>query len=424
MKRNGQKHSKLRIVLLSLLAICVFIILVFTYFGGFGVGESADPAELAVYAGTPADIAVPSSARIIALGEATHGNAEFQQLKLTVFTEMVERFGVRAFALEGDYGGCERVNRYIHGAEGTASEAADAIGFDIYRTQEMADLISYMRQYNETAKPGEDLRFYGFDMQRCAASFSFLVEDCKAFSIDTTALEKLVAGNDWSDAYEPAVRADILTQIRAELLEKEDAAQSVHFADMLLQYLELQGGLQTDVSANGDYILLRDKMMAENVLWIAQQEAARGHERIFVSGHNGHIAKYGSYDAMGKLLDDQLGDGYYAIGTDFYKTVCNIPNTSNGKRVNHTFYSHNPLANAVKKAGFATCWLDFSKVPDASPLFAQISGYCYMGSLGEGFAWYMRLLPPSYRIFQTPATMYDGMLFVANATPTVIMPES
>lgn len=27
------------------------------------------------------------------------------------------------------------------------------------------DLISWMRSYNETAPKGEDLRFYGFDMQ-------------------------------------------------------------------------------------------------------------------------------------------------------------------------------------------------------------------------------------------------------------------
>ena len=52
--------------------------------------------------------------------------------------------------LEGDYGGCEQVNRYIHGGEGTAQEAAAAIGFSIYRTEEMAELISYMRQYNES----------------------------------------------------------------------------------------------------------------------------------------------------------------------------------------------------------------------------------------------------------------------------------
>jgi len=38
----------------------------------------------------------------------------------------------------------------------------------------MAELISYMRQYNESALEGEDLRFYGFDMQRISYSMRFV----------------------------------------------------------------------------------------------------------------------------------------------------------------------------------------------------------------------------------------------------------
>lgn len=73
--------------------------------------------------------------------------------------------------LEGDYGGSKQVNRYIHGGEGSSKEVAAAIGFAIYRTDEIAELISYMRQYNESAPEGEDLRFYGSDMQRTFYSF-------------------------------------------------------------------------------------------------------------------------------------------------------------------------------------------------------------------------------------------------------------
>ena len=64
---------------------------------------------------------VPNEALIIALGEATHGNKEFQQLRLDVFQALVEKYGVHAFALEGDFGGCEAINRYIHGADGNAA---------------------------------------------------------------------------------------------------------------------------------------------------------------------------------------------------------------------------------------------------------------------------------------------------------------
>ena len=60
----------------------------------------------------------------------------------------------------------------------------------------MAELISYMRQYNESALEGEDLRFYGFDMQRISYTFQYLMEACTEFKIDTTSLQKFVEGSE------------------------------------------------------------------------------------------------------------------------------------------------------------------------------------------------------------------------------------
>ena len=202
--------------------------LVFMRFGGFGTGENVNPEEFLAYAEPVENITVPESAKIIALGEATHGNAEFQQLKLEVFKLMVKNNGVRAFALEGDYGGCEQVNRYIHGGEGTAQEAAAAIGFSIYRTEEMAELISYMRQYNESALEGEDLRFYGFDMQRLSYSMRFLKESCKELEVDTTNLQKLVEGENWSSECDLSTRTETLTQVKKELESKNGSENAIH----------------------------------------------------------------------------------------------------------------------------------------------------------------------------------------------------
>ena len=139
MKNKKTRRFKIRYIVFGLLGVMALAALVFMRFGGFGTGENVNPEEFLAYAEPVENITVPESAKIIALGEATHGNAEFQQLKLEVFKLMVKNNGVRAFALEGDYGGCEQVNRYIHGGEGTAQEAAAAIGFSIYRTEEIAD---------------------------------------------------------------------------------------------------------------------------------------------------------------------------------------------------------------------------------------------------------------------------------------------
>lgn len=414
MKKKRKKHPRIRLTVLCLLGILAVAALIFMRFGGFGTGENASPEEFAAYAGTIEDIIIPEQAQIIALGEATHGNVEFQQLKLDVFKEMVEHYGVRAFALEGDYGGCEQVNRYIHGGEGTAQEAAASIGFAIYRTEEMAKLISFMRQYNESAAKGEDLRFYGFDMQRYVYNFRFLTETCKKLGVDTGNLEKLMIGDNWSNEYDYPARVEIITDIKTQLEGTENSVQAIHLADMLLQFCQLQ------VTPDPD---LRDRFMAENTQWIAEQEREAGRKRIFVAGHNSHVARWGSYDSMGKLLANELGEGYYVIGTDFYKTICNLPNGSSGRRTNQVFYSHDPLAKTAKMAKLDVCWLDFTKASESPELSELMAQYIYMGTLGEGYSWFMRLLPPSYRMFQPPAELYDGMIFVANGNPTTIISE-
>ncbi|WP_422658689.1 erythromycin esterase family protein [Paenibacillus sp. EC2-1] len=408
------KHFKMRYIVFGLLVLMLGALLVFMHFGGFSTGENANPEEFATYAQSVENITIPENSKIIALGEASHGNIEFQKLKLDIYKQMVEKYNVKAFVLEGDYGGSEYVNRYIHGGEGNPKEAAAAIGFAIYRTDEIAELISYMRQYNESAPEGEDLRFYGSDMQRIFYSFQFLNESSKELGVDTTILQKLMDGEDWNSEYDYDSRIQIITKIKHELMRKENSTKAIHFADMLLQYCKLQ----TLTSSEGS--TLRDKFMAENVQWILQQEQQLGYERIFVSGHNSHVAKWGSYDSMGKLLSKKTENGYYAIGTDFYRTESNMPTRSSTKRTNQVFYSHNPLAKASKMAGFDISWLDFSSVPKNSELGELISQYTYMGNLGEGYSWFMRILPPSYRIFQPPAVLYDSMIFVADATPTQI----
>lgn len=95
------------------LLLIALLVMVYSYFGGFGTGDYVEGVEF------KDEIVIPSDKRIIALGEATHGNKEFQELKLSIFKKLVEENGVRAFAIEGDFGGCLEVNDYIHGGSGS-----------------------------------------------------------------------------------------------------------------------------------------------------------------------------------------------------------------------------------------------------------------------------------------------------------------
>ena len=415
--QKRKKHTGW-IVVLCIAAIIVAVAGIYSRFGGFGTGGRADTEEFSKYAAAVSELTVPDEAQIVALGEATHGNREFQQLRLDVFQVLAEKYGVRAFALEGDFGGCEAIDRYIHGAGGTAAEALSATGFAIYRTEEMENLVEWMRDYNASAAPGEDLRFYGFDMEQRAYSYRYLLEALHQADIDTADFEKMWNGetNTYADGYTAGQRAEIITTVK-EQLSPEDA-QAIHFADVLLQNIEL--GKYLDDS--GELNAQRDRMMAENTLWILQQEQARGNSCILISGHNNHImqCENAGTPVLGSLLAENLGDGYFAIGTDFYKSVCNLPKPYTGKRITHTFYSYDPLAKASKTCGFDVSFLDFSKVPEDSLLTEYIANNIPMGSLGESYSVLMNVVQRSYRVQRTPQDAYDAMIFVANAAPIEI----
>lgn len=419
---------KKRIRGIVFIIICVVIftsIAIYTYFGGIDIEKTVDTEEFALYVQKTEEMEIPEQAQIIALGEATHGNVEFQELKLQILKMLVEKNGVRAFALEGDYGGCEVVNRYIHGSGSSAQEAVNAIGFDIYKTKEMSELITWMRNYNENADEGEDLCFYGFDMQRYGYNYKFLMETASGLGVNIDRLSALwnYETDDLSDDNNIAQRREVYEDIKEQLLliDNEKSKQAVHFADILLQNISLGEVMES----SADMTILRDKLMAENVMWILSQEQARGNNSIFISGHNGHIKKSGNYGTQGKVmgafLSEKMGDNYYAIGTDFYKTTCNLPKEKSILRENHSFYSHNPLAKAAKKCGYDISWLDFSKVDSDSKINKLIMSDITMGSLGEYYnRFYMRFFPRSYRIKAIPYQLYDGMILVTQAHPIEI----
>ncbi len=156
-------------------------------------------------------LTVREGAGIIALGEATHGNAEFQRLRRDVLERLTEEYGVRSFALEADFGEAAGVDEYIKGGAGTAAEALNGLSFTIYHTREMEQLIEWMRA-NDGAAEGEKLNFYGFDMQNPDADLRLLSGFCAENGVldELSAAEKLDALAEDDGAFSALCGARIL----------------------------------------------------------------------------------------------------------------------------------------------------------------------------------------------------------------------
>jgi len=399
---------------------------------------------------------IPENISILSIGEAAHGCKEMQELKLSVFKEMVEKRGFTAFALEADYGECAEINRYIEGGEGSAEEMVQKFAFPIYHTKEMAELISWMREWNESAPEEKKVRFYGFDMQDPEGSYDFLKEyslshkltseeefaknlDCikgENFSLNEKNAGEVIAFLDslkekTEKSPEEAQKETGNTADEQDATEKQasndnqDSTENKEFQerqDFLMELNTVRQAAETWLSKE-DTSVLRDRDMEDNVKKILEIEQKIGSGKLVISAHDGHIQKENPiYNSMGVLLTKDFGEAYYAIGTDVWKVTDNIKVLGEAKRTVQSFFSINPLAAQARFAKGKQYALYFSSITDEkSKVYQLIHTPMKMLQLGEGYTFVMRFFPKSYRVESEPVQRYDSMIYLYEGKPIEIL---
>lgn len=371
---------------------------------------------------------IPKNISILSIGEAAHGCKEMQELKLSVFKEMVEKRGFTAFALEADYGECAEINRYIEGGEGSAEEMVQKFAFPIYHTKEMAELISWMREWNESAPEEKKIRFYGFDMQDPEGSYDFLKDYSLSHKL-TTEEEfsknlDCIKGENFSLNATNAEGVIAFLDSLKEKVEKSSEEENKDKQDFLMELNTVRQAAETWLSKE-DSSVLRDRDMEENVKKILEIEQKIGSGKLVISAHDGHIQKENPiYNSMGVLLTKDFGEAYYAIGTDVWKVTDNIKVFGEAKRTVQSFVSIDPFAAQARFAKGKQYALYFSSITDEkSKVYQLIHTPMKMLQLGEGYSFVMRFFPNSYRVKSAPVQRYDSMIYLYEGNPIELLEE-
>ena len=412
-------------VLIPILAAAVVVagILTFT----FKKPGKIDGFEEAVT--TVNSIEIPEGTRIVGLGEATHGNKEFQELKLEVFQTLVEKTNVRALILEGDFGGCAKANKYILGGEGTAEEVTRDLGYRIYRTDEMCALVQWMHDYNMTAPEDQKVRLYGMDIQRAMNAKNLIKEMYAAVDEGKCAdysdrMDQFVGVEDYefgNTDYDKAV--SLMDEIAGDIQANKEAYAGKTSIDEveLCEQATVAIKCYLDLNLKDNYSSkFRDTCMKEFVDWTLEREEREYKSELMMACHNGHMTQSFSSAAtfLGTFLNEEYGDAYFAIGTDYYITHDNLP--SNDTRVVKKFCSDDKLAYQVKNMDEDKYYIDFSQVDSNSKLGNVVNKRMKMGSLGEQYNIMVRLLSMSNSIRYTPSDLYDAMIVYYEVTPIEI----
>src|SRR6266404_1193125 len=103
------------------------------------------------------------NARIVSLGEATHGSREFFQLKHRMLEFLATEMGFTIFSIEANMPEAYRLNDFVLNGKGDPAKLIKGMYFWTWDTQEVLDMVLWMREFNKSGRGW--VQFTGFDMQ-------------------------------------------------------------------------------------------------------------------------------------------------------------------------------------------------------------------------------------------------------------------
>jgi erythromycin esterase-like protein len=107
-------------------------------------------------------------ARLVLIGEASHGTHEFYRVRAQITKRLIAEKGFQAVAVEADWPDAYRVNQFVK-FEGQDEDSIDALGgFQrfpawMWRNADVLDFIGWLRNYNQRRHAGR-VGFYGLDL--------------------------------------------------------------------------------------------------------------------------------------------------------------------------------------------------------------------------------------------------------------------
>ena len=286
-------------------------------------------------------------ARVVLIGESSHGTEEFYRARAEITKWLIEEKGFCAVAAEADWPDAYRVNRYVRGEghDGSADQALS--GFErfpawMWRNTAVAEFVDWLHAHNsrQRAGGGGQAGFYGLDLyslhrsmrevirylenvdpaaadrarERYACFDHTSADDGQAYgfaaafgaglSCERQAIEQLVELQ--RDALDHARRDGLLAE--DELFYARQNALTVRNAEVY--YRAMFGGRVTSWN-------LRDRHMAQTLAALLTHLGRRDGSqpaRIVVWAHNSHVgdARATEVGSDGQLTLGQLVRESYA----------------------------------------------------------------------------------------------------------------
>ncbi|WP_282088329.1 erythromycin esterase family protein [Aquimarina algiphila] len=380
--------------------------------------------------------------QIVGLGETSHGTKEIFQMKHRMLEFLVKEMGFTIFAIEASHVGCKPINDYVLYGKGSSREVLTAQGFWIWNTEEVIDMVEWMRDYNLSAPEHKKVKFIGIDTQMVALDLAYeravnFVEKTntnRLLKVDIDSLFQRLKNKP--DRNDMSLQRQELYTVLSYLIVNEikliDQTSKQEYQQIIADVKKIIQGVEV---ADRGYkktfdFNVRDEYMAQTVVEILQKE--KPGTKMVLWAHNTHISKNtktkvnGKTRPLGSILKEYIAEKYYAIGFSTNQGSFRAMNyNTKEKRYDKNAVFSLPPAKEESLDWYFTqankdiFFIDFIKSSRSKTIttFLNQERKSYRG----GASWSLDYsILPAFDI--SPGKSFDGMIFIKETSHSILTP--
>lgn len=285
-------------------------------------------------------------ARIVLLGEGSHGTSEYYTWRAAISKKLITEKGFNFIAVEGDWTDCYKINRFIKGEKKDSAAVINVLKeFNrwptwLWANYEVASLVSWLNNYNQKLAAKDKIGFYGLDLFNISEAASEILPYLKP--TDTAAIKavknfiqcfKPYANNEQGyvstlsrRVFHCDKQADNLWHSVAQLVPSLSPLNEDDLALQQNALVAFDGEMYLRTASNSiDSWNFRDNHMAETIDRILNLYGPNS--KAIIWAHNNHVgdAKYGTQHwtgktSLGQLLRNKYGEkNIFIVGSGSYQ---------------------------------------------------------------------------------------------------------
>jgi protein-L-isoaspartate(D-aspartate) O-methyltransferase len=119
-----------------------------------------------------------ADARVVLLGEASHGTSEFHRARAAITRRLIEAHGFRFVAVEADWPDAATIDRHVRGAapRADAEPAFQRFPTWMWRNTDVAAFVAWLREHNARQPAARRVGFHGLDLYSLAGSMRAVID--------------------------------------------------------------------------------------------------------------------------------------------------------------------------------------------------------------------------------------------------------